>query len=256
MEQMNNISLRPILSQKRKKAKAGNQEVEYEEFVVGESLIEPPTFISDIVESASIAEVMLSPSGIQESLRQDFLLFQEYGEESEHRYQAGLVSEDNLFCIALKLHKRQWGVEQPGLVAQNALMEHFRLHGAQHVTDFWLIKMNKLLFTLDNPGMTESLNQAAWLEARVLIRQLLNRSLHYYTLAVIINFEREWMGGLRSEYAWAGHILFHGLSRVSGLESHGESFWCSGVENLCEDEICKLAADYAHKEINFMDMLR
>ncbi|HPN56209.1 MAG TPA: hypothetical protein PLD92_05140 [Candidatus Omnitrophota bacterium] len=254
-EIINHISLRPVLERTRRKARAGGQEIEYEEFLLGENLIKVPPFIEPILESASASEVMIFTDDLKESLDNDYALFEDYWEESQRHYQKGLVSADNLCCVTLRLHKRQWGTGRPGPEAQNLLMEHFRRHGEQHVADFNLINTGTLKFSLEDPALTEDLNKDSLLEARVLLQQLLRGSLPYYTLGQIILFEREWLTGSRSEYAWAGHVLFDGLPRgvANGLDNR--EFWVTGIEDVAEEVICRLALGFARRNRNFTDLL-
>lgn len=135
------------------------------------------------------------------------------------------------------------------------MIKHFRLHGEQHVADIGLIHAGKLIFSLEDSSLTESLNKDMLLEIRAMLRQLINKSLPFYTLEQIINFERERMDGSHSEYAWAGHALFLRLSQQRGEEFEDGKWWVSGVEALDELDIYQLAIGTAYKEKNFVDML-
>lgn len=135
-------------------------------------------------------------------------------------------------------------------------MNHFRLHGQQHVIDFRLINTGRLIFLLEASSLTESLNKDSLLEARVLLRQLLDKSLPYYALAQVIGYEREWSGGSRSEYAWAGHILFHQLPRAAGLTREDGVFWVSGLEKLSEEYLQHIASRCIENSPNFFAIPR
>ncbi len=244
LETVNNISLRPILSQTVRKQKVGNHSVSYKESILGESLIKLPPFIEPIVEAASPTEVVIFSPDLFNTLKSDYRNFKKYTKEAEKRFIPGDLTLNNLFCVQLKLYVRQWGTAVPGNRELGRLIDLFRRHGRQHVADFELFNSGRLHFTSASPGLKGTLNKDALLEARVIVRQLLERSLPYYVLGQVITYQMEWLQGSRSEYAWAGHILFEGLSKN----------WALGIEKISEREICALAYEFANRK-NFIDML-
>ncbi len=245
LETVDNVSLRPIISRGEKQLKIGNQQIKYTESILGESLIGLPHFIEPIVEAASPTEIVIFPSDLYKALEDDYSVFKDYGEEAERRFQPGVQTSDNLFCVNMKLYARQWDSKVPSEEALNTLMDLFRLHGQQHVLDFGLLNSGQLHFISEDAALSESLNKDSILEARVMVRQLLEKSAPYYVLGQIISYEREWLGGSRSEYAWAGHLLFEKLSNK----------WTLGIEKMDKDEIYSLASQFAQGNKNFTDML-
>ncbi len=243
-ETVDNISLRPILSQKMRDQKVGNQRVSYKESILGKSLIKPPSFIEPIVEAASPTEVVIFLPDLCNTLKSDYRNFKKYAKEAEKRFIPGDLTIDNLFCLQLKLYARQWGSGVPGKREFALLTGLFELHGLQHLADFRLINSGRLHFASASPGLKGLLNKDALLEARVIVRQLLECTLPYYVLSQVIGFQMEWLQGSRSEYAWAGHILFVGLSKK----------WSLGIDALSEDEIGVLAYKFAKNNRNFKDM--
>ncbi|HQO59119.1 MAG TPA: hypothetical protein PLT76_10450 [Candidatus Omnitrophota bacterium] len=247
-ETIDNMSLRPLLKEEKIKTAIGNQEIEYKEVILGRNLISLPHCIYEIVESASPAEIALFPEDLAESLENDYILYEEFKEEASKRFRLGAINTDNLFCVQLKLYEREWGKEYPNKEAQERLTNHFRLHGQQHVADFNLINSNQLTFDVQDINGSKALVKDAILEARVMVRQLLEKSLPYYVLAQILVFQKEWMDGRRSEYALAGNLLFTKLFK-------SESQWVRKVEELSQDELCQSALLFAYSEKNFKDML-
>lgn len=245
---VDNISVRPIIQRNKRMVTAGGQKFEYAEFLLGENLITPPAFLPGIVESASVSEVAVFTEDLYRTLLQDHRLFGEYHEEAGRRYRKGVVSPDNLFCVLMQLHRKQWGDERPGAEAKGRLVEHFRLHGEQHVADFRLAEAGKLAFPPAGAGLTEELSRDMLLEARVMLRQMIARSLPFYTMGQVISFAREWMSGFRSEYAWAGYTLFQGFGE-DGSE------WFSRAEDMDSEDICRLAVRLAHRRPFFADLL-
>lgn len=244
-ETVNNVSLRRIISQKEKQVKIRNEQIKYMESVLGESLIELPHFIEPIVEAASPTEIVIFPHDLYKTLEGDYRQFKNYEKEAEKRFQPGVQSSDNLFCVNMKLYAKQWDSKAPNEEALNSLMDLFRLHGQQHVLDFGLLNSGRLHFILEDAALSESLNKDSILEARVMVHQLLEKSAPYYVLSQIISYEREWLVGSRSEYTWAGHLLFEKLSDK----------WTLGIEKMDKDEIYCLASQFAHNNKNFIDMV-
>ena len=243
------------MSMTEEKSKVGNQEIEYTELILDNSLIQLPSFIEPIVESASSSEIAIFSSSLYETLENDYNNFMDFREEGEKRFAPGVLTSDNLFCVQLKLHERQWGANPPDKEAWDRFIDLFRLHGGQHVLDFKLINSKVLNFVLENPELSEPLNKDSVLEARVMVRQLLEKFLPYNVLSQIITYQREWMDGSRSEYAWAGHLIFEGfLKKLGGGLDKGMP-WTAGVEKLTEEEIYRIALRFAYNNRNYMDML-
>ncbi len=253
LETVDNISLRPILKEEKIKMKIGKQNIEYTEIFLGTNLITIPDFIEEIVESASPSEITLFPADLAKTLENDYQWYERYNEEASRKFILGELTTDNLFCVQLKLHERQWGKELPNKEDQELLVKHLHLHGEQNVANFRLRIPGHVTFDIQGVDGPASLAKDAILEARVMIRQLLEKSLPYYTLEQIINFQREWLNGSRSEYALAGNLLFSGLLRKTGNEDN--SLWAQGVEKFNENQLYQFAVSFAYRNKNFIDML-
>lgn len=255
LETVDNISLRPVISVTKKESKIGGKAIEYTEFDLGESLIKLPSFIEPIVESASSTKITIFPIDLFKTLQDDYNFFKIYNEEAKKRFKQGVINPDNIFCVQLKLLERQWGTNPPDSKRLDRLISLFQLHGQQHVSDFKSLESKDLFFVSEDPTLTESLNRDSLLEARVMVRQLLEKRLPYYVLSQILNYQREWMQGSLSEYDWAGHIIFEGFTNKLGPNFTKKMPWANGVESLSEEEIYRIALAFAYNNMNFMDML-
>ena len=240
---IDNISLRSILRKESRVVCAKERVIEYTEYILGKNLIHLPSFIEPIVESTSSSAICIFPDELQKIINADFKQYKKYSAEANKRFVPNKVSDDNLFCILLKLYERQWGENPPRKQEINLLIKHFRLHGEQHIVDFYLLNSHKLKLSSSN-----KLKKDVLLEARVMVRQLLDGSLPFYTLSLIIIFQREWMAGSRSEYALAGHILFDGFVKEMISNTKNE------IQKFSEDEIYRSARKYAGNNKNFFNI--
>ncbi|MEI7998897.1 MAG: hypothetical protein WCH62_05270 [Candidatus Omnitrophota bacterium] len=238
---------------------------------MGESLIKLPWFIKPIVESASFNEVTVFPYELYVTLKDDYKLFEEFYDQAKTKFEPGIVTTDNLFCVQLKLHEKQWGLKAPGDKDLGLLMDHFRLHGRQHVVDFNLLNSGGVYFISEDLDLKDPISKDSILEARVMLRQLLDKSLPYYVLSQILTFQREWMMGSRSEYAWAGHVLFSKLAKEANKDEvikgklqnvsditkaiKEEAVWTLGMDQLSAEDFHRLAFACASHNFNFADMV-
>ena len=245
------VTVRPILSRTKRIAKIGFRELPYTEVLLGESLVDVPKFIMPPAEIASPSEVVIFPYDLYR------LFYEEYEtrKDSIERTDNGRIECDAnwgptryLPCLSFNLYGKQWGTDEPGEKELDLIINQFRLHAQQHILDYELRPWGRSNFALEDKGLSQELNEAAVIEARAALHQLLLKSLVYENLTQIVRCEIKWNEGNREEHVVAGHILFQGLS-TNGID------WNSRVENLTIEDIYNASVLFAYHNHNYLDML-
>ncbi|MBF0384809.1 MAG: DUF89 family protein [Candidatus Omnitrophica bacterium] len=271
------VSLRKIIETNERTASLNGHRVNYRELILGENFIKTEIVLTQ-VEGATESESLIFPGELRRNIEE---VHEDYLKYKQNRTRSNLsVPARTIIPISWKLYSQQWGDSLNPADAEQKMVAHYRLHAEQHIVDFAALKTGTLKLTLDDKRYSEQLQKDALLEARVIIRQLLDKSLPYQTLQQLSLARLMRINGEINEYSIAADILYFPLSEAAMKDPKistkirtinadtakefpevfeddlkGQGIWRDGIEKLDANEIQRMALIFAYENPNFNDML-